>query len=343
MNLDELQSPMTSVQLAKLLEKQHGIKIPVQKISARKAQGMLESVQKKITRFRNSSAMHVSEQNTQYTAMLMVEQVLSACVTEGERLNAIGTALGTAAKKVGHAAGYTPKYKYHEPTKFGDIKAAFKPKGSGSGYGSGSGTASSSRIAVDIDDLAVAAKVPPKTLWNLATKIPAADATPAEKAFYHLKKMGAIVHESRYLSESAMGEAEVILAAKDLADRIQDMVETLGKMVNEELPALTETVRDTMDAESADAFNSSALEALNSALETIRGTKDSLDSTARALAGEEGAEPAAEPVEPSGDEEGFSGEEPQGDEEGAEASDELLSSPAASSGGKSEPLGRGKR
>ena len=97
--------------------------------------------------------------------------------------------------------------------------------------------------------------------------------------------------ESVRLNESAMGEAEVILAAKDLADRVQDMVETLGKMINEELPALTETIRDTMEATQADTYNTSALESLNATLEAVRGSKESLDVAARSLAGEETAAP----------------------------------------------------
>jgi hypothetical protein len=129
----------------------------------------------------------------------------------------------------------------------------------------------------------------------------------------------------RRLLESAMADAEVVLAAKDIADRFQDMVETLGKMVNEELPALSETIRDTMGAEQADAYTTSAMETINTALETIRGSKESLESAARTLAGEE--QPTAEPMEPTA-------------EPGA---DELDQIPPTASGDDQEPLGRGKR
>lgn len=128
--------------------------------------------------------------------------------------------------------------------------------------------------------------------------------------------------------ESAMADAEVVLAAKDIADRFQDMVESLGKMVNEELPALTETIRDTMGAEQAEAFNSSAAQTINSALENIRSSKESLDSAARTLAGEE--QPVEEPIASDG---GL----------GEPGSEELDQIPASASGEEEEPLGRGKR
>lgn len=138
-----------------------------------------------------------------------------------------------------------------------------------------------------------------------------------------------ITESRRRLSESAMADAEVVLAAKDIADRFQDMVESLGKMINEEMPALVETIRDTMGAEQADAYNSSATQTINSALENIRTAKEALDSAARTLAGEE---TGAQPMDELGGEETLD-----------TAADELDQIPSAASGGDEEPLGRGER
>lgn len=138
-----------------------------------------------------------------------------------------------------------------------------------------------------------------------------------------------ITESRRRIYESAMADAEVVLAAKDIADRFQDMVETLGKMVNEELPAITETIRDTMSAEQAQSYNSSATETINSALENIRTAKEALDSAARALAGEEQLS-ADQSLAPQG----------QSDEPGSEQLDQI---PPSASGAEEEPLGRGER
>ena len=357
MNLDELQSPMTSVQLAKMLKKQHGIAIPVGRLSQQQAQSMLESVQTKINRFRNTSAAHVSEQNGQYTAMLMVEQVLRTRIDEyGDETSVWGATkriARTFADKGREAArGAGINIPYSDATKIGSIAGEIgsQARQAGAAYLKYKGadvdpTQPSARTTQSIDSndvlnaLAKAGRMNPSEVKNLATQ---KQLTPDQVSALQLALQNIMrgkISESHYIAESAMGEAEVILAAKDLADRIQDMVETIGKMVNEELPALTETVRDTMDAERADAFNASALETLNGALEAVRGTKDSLDAAARTLAGEE----AAEPADTLGAEEPAAETEPAGDETETEPAADLMNTPGTATGGKSEPLGRGKR
>jgi hypothetical protein len=84
-----------------------------------------------------------------------------------------------------------------------------------------------------------------------------------------------------------------------------------------------------MTAEQADAFTGSATEAINSALEYVRETKNSLDSFTRELAGEEAtADAAADPlaVEPT---------DSEPTDPDAVAADQNLMEP--------QPLGRGKR
>ena len=132
-----------------------------------------------------------------------------------------------------------------------------------------------------------------------------------------------------------------ILAAKDLTDRVQDMVETLGKMVNEELPALSETMRDIIGSDEAQTYSQSATDTLNSLLETVRGSKEAMDTAAQVLAGEKPAEPA----DAGADTDVLGSGTDMGDDTGIspeEAGEELLKAPAASKGGKSS-MGRGKR
>jgi len=104
-------------------------------------------------------------------------------------------------------------------------------------------------------------------------------------------------------------------------------------MVNEELPALSETIRDTMTPEQADAFVTSATDAINAALENIRETKNLLDSATQSLAGEEPleTEPTDVGVEPAPELDADAGTE----EAPAEA--EPVEMP------KPEPMGRAKR
>jgi uncharacterized protein YycO len=47
------------------------------------------------------------------------------------------------------------------------------------------------------------------------------------------------------LNEGEVGNAEVLLAAKDMVDSVQDAIEKVGKMQNEQLPQLLDSVSVT--------------------------------------------------------------------------------------------------
>lgn len=147
-------------------------------------------------------------------------------------------------------------------------------------------------------------------------------------------------HE-RMISESELGKSEAILAAKDIVDTIQDMMEDIGRMQNEQLPALIDTIRDQVGSAEADAFKNSVTPLLQTLFQNIQSAREEADSAARALAGESvaptmnmGGEPdlgagAGEPALP-----GIGGEE-------APAGDEFAATDAAAGG--EESLGREKR
>lgn len=82
-------------------------------------------------------------------------------------------------------------------------------------------------------------------------------------------------------------QAEVVIAARSLASDIQDQVERLGRMVNEEIPAIVEQMTAEMGAQTAQSFNTQALEVLNNHLEAARQAKAAMDN---AIAGVTGGE-----------------------------------------------------
>lgn len=106
--------------------------------------------------------------------------------------------------------------------------------------------------------------------------------------------------DSEIITEGEVGEAQVVLAAKDMVDSLQDMLETLSKMQNEELPPLVDSVRDQMDSARADTFNQSVSQALTALIEQVTAQRQALDQAARMLAGEETA-PAVAPAAPAAD------------------------------------------
>lgn len=90
----------------------------------------------------------------------------------------------------------------------------------------------------------------------------------------------------RKLNEAEAQEAEVLLASKDMVDRIQKMIEDLGEMQNEQLQPLVDSVRVAMGDETASSFESAMSNAINSAMEAVRGARGEADSAARILSGE---------------------------------------------------------
>ena len=94
------------------------------------------------------------------------------------------------------------------------------------------------------------------------------------------------VQERRELTESEMGKSEAILAAKDMVDSIQDMIEDVSRMQNEQMPALIDTIRDQIGSEQADMFNQQVGGVLGTILQQLTDAREQTDNAARGLAGE---------------------------------------------------------
>ena len=100
-----------------------------------------------------------------------------------------------------------------------------------------------------------------------------------------------VENESRFITESEMAKSEAILAAKDMVDSIQDMLEKISKMQNEQLPALLDTIRDQIGAEQAEGFKGTVSPLLQNLAQTLQQGRESADSAARSLAGEQQDQP----------------------------------------------------
>lgn len=95
------------------------------------------------------------------------------------------------------------------------------------------------------------------------------------------------IGENRNLLEGELGKSEAILAAKDMVDSLQDMVEKVSKMQVEQLPALVDTIRDQMDPATADNFKNSMTQLLADLTSTLGQARETADTSARQLAGEQ--------------------------------------------------------
>ena len=72
------------------------------------------------------------------------------------------------------------------------------------------------------------------------------------------------------LNENELASAEVLLAAKQMADDLQKMAENLASMQVEELMSITNAMKEEVGTAEADAFNTSAEAAIGAALEAVK-------------------------------------------------------------------------
>ena len=112
--------------------------------------------------------------------------------------------------------------------------------------------------------------------------------TVTEKKINALRESGVEVNDKQYqklllvlegidtvmknnpILESELDQAEVLLAAKQMADDLQKMAENLASMQVEELMSITNAMKEEVGVAEADAFNTSAETAISSALEAVK-------------------------------------------------------------------------
>lgn len=103
------------------------------------------------------------------------------------------------------------------------------------------------------------------------------------------------IEENRPLTESEIAKSGAILAAKDIVDSMQDMLEDISKMQNEQMPALLDTIRDQIGQPQADAFKQTIAPLLQELTASLQQARETADGAARTLAGEQVAAPMGMP------------------------------------------------
>lgn len=153
--------------------------------------------------------------------------------------------------------------------------------------------------------------------------------------------------EESSLREGAEDTAELVMAAKEMVERITGWMEDTAEMQTESMLELADAIRDEMGQESADAFTNAVKPALDSLYTALESTRTALTGGVGTLTGEGGPMPMGGEddmdmsMEPTVDDEmptddmdaGMDMEEPADDEFGA-------AEPAT---GGEEPAGRAKR
>jgi hypothetical protein len=96
----------------------------------------------------------------------------------------------------------------------------------------------------------------------------------------------------QYLKESEVQQAQVVLAAQDMVDKMQGMLEDVSELQFKELPALVDSIKNQVGMDQATQFNTDVTGALTALMQTLSGTKQQLDAALGVVTGQ--AAPAAE-------------------------------------------------
>ncbi len=81
-------------------------------------------------------------------------------------------------------------------------------------------------------------------------------------------------------------QAEVVLAAQEIGDKLQGMAEDIAQMQVQDMMPLVQAMKEQMGMDQASAFESSATASLQGLLDTMKSTKESYDNAVLVLQGE---------------------------------------------------------
>jgi len=256
MKLQELAAPKPSKQIAKVFESYFGSRIRFDQLSRNQTRAMLSKVQGVLKEHRGTTARHSSETNPKYLQLVMMEQALTARLKE--------TTLPPVASTVGAPAG--------APAQPGAIGAAAPATG---------------------------AKPPqdPKLAAALKKASAGQQLNPEEQKLVTSAAMmqaeSRLRRAMRRLNESEVQQAQVVLAAQDMVDKMQGMLEDVSELQFKELPALVDSIKNQVGVDQAAQFNADATGALTGLLQNIQGAKQQLDAALNVVTGQAPAGAAA--------------------------------------------------
>ena len=92
-----------------------------------------------------------------------------------------------------------------------------------------------------------------------------------------MKEHANLVKNLRRLLETEVSQAEVMMAAKGFAQELQEMIEKIGRLQNEDLPPVTDQMRETYGNDSSSAFQTQIYGALQGVMDSLYTAKGQVD------------------------------------------------------------------
>ena len=258
MKLQELSAPKPSKQIAKVFESYFGSRISFDRLNRNQTRMMLSKVRGVLGEHRSTTARHTSQQDPKYLQLVMMEQALTSRLREDIVPGGGGGATNPGTSS-GSAPGQTTKPAtqptQQEPPKDPKVAAAMQKSAAGQQL-----TAAEQQL------------------------VAGAAMAMAESR---------LRREYRILKESEIQQAQVVLAAQDLVDKMQDMVEEVSELQFKDLPALVESIKNQVGVDQAMQFNTDATGALAGLLQNLQGAKQQLEAALGVVTGTGGPDMSA--------------------------------------------------
>jgi len=242
-------------------------------MTPQKAQMMLRKVRGLIREHCSTSDFHRSEQNPSYLKLIVMERALEARVKESSPGAAPGMAMAqqTPAQQAAAASGV-------------------RKVATATGQGSQSGL-----LGKAIDTAVQGKTLDPRQRAALGTQLGGlqkAMSNPATASRLQQMLKTATAAESkkargrRLREASEIQQAQVVLAAQDMVDQVQKMIEQVSAMQFKDLPALVDSIRNDLGMDQAQQFNNDCTAALQGLIQGLQGSKTQLETAQGVLTGQ---------------------------------------------------------
>lgn len=270
-------APVSSDVLNAKMQAKLGWNIKTENLKVNDAVAMLESVTNKLVLVRNSNKIHVSEKDAGYTGMLMAQQVLESFISEKAKSPyAIGTAAAMKSTGDNSPLQKSTITKAHKIAKKIEANESVEDEVEEGNEFSGA-LAAAKKAGKD------SFKVGGKTYKVNETELKIKTEAKHKKSKKIDESIDAAIR--RMINEDEVTQAQSVMAAKDMVDSLQDMLEDISRMVNEQLPPLTDSIRSNIGDQQAQAFSAAATETLNGLLTQVQGAREAVNNAVLGLTG----------------------------------------------------------
>lgn len=291
MKLFDLDAPQTK-KSQKVLESYFGNSVDFSKMSPRDSSNMLTKVRGLIYEHRKTKTLAGSEKDPTYLKLLVMERGLHARLREADiklepqtgatKISADGKTIGTADQAT---AMQFQKDVEDGKMNIGDMDEAkedYSAKKARAGKDIGKPGKNFSKIAKDASKRYGSKAAGDRVAGAILAKM-------REGAKLRTKS-------GRYLTESEVQQAQVVLAAQDMVDRMQKMLEDVTSMQFKDLPALSSSIQTTIGTTEAQAFNDAAGQSLAVLVDAIQASKVEMETAQGTLTGVAPVVPGQEEV-----------------------------------------------